>query len=223
MNAFAKTLRSFCLSALALTLMVGSFSTASAQSFLFGPRVGFGFTPELSASDLIIRSSDDLNALQVSLLDASPEVQMGVFGRLKIRSWYIQPELLFTTASTDYTVEDLFTGEEGVFQERLFHLTAPVMFGFKKRFFRIQGGPVLRTRLFSSSELSDIGGIERHFDRFTIGAQAGIGFDLGDNVVLDFRYELPLAHGQDELSISGQTYTLSPSQGQVVTSLGISF
>ena len=208
---------------LALCLIVGSQLGAQAQQLMFGPRVGFGFNTNLRSSELIIRNSDELDAFKLSLQNAQPEAQLGIFGRLGLGPAYVQPELLFTTTAVDYTVENLLEGEKGIFRERVYHLAMPVMGGLKFGWFRVQAGPVCRIHLASSSELTDIDGLRRSFDQSTLGLQAGIGFDLGEKVALDLRYEAPLSRDNDEISFLGQDHDLSSQGGQIVTSLGISF
>lgn len=208
---------------LALCLIVGSQLGARAQQLMFGPRVGFGFNTSMRTSELIIRNGDDLDAFKLSLQNAQPEAQLGVFGRLGLGPVYLQPELLFTTTAVDYTVENLLDGEEGIFRERVYHLAMPVMGGFKFGWFRVQAGPVYRIHLASSSELTDIEGLRRSFDQSTLGLQAGVGFDLGQKVALDVRYEAPLSRDDNEISFLGRDHDLSTHGGQIVTSLGISF
>jgi hypothetical protein len=209
--------------ALALVLLTSTHFAAQAQELMFGPRLGFGFNTGLRTNELIISNSDDLDALKLSFQNAQPEAQLGLFARLGLGPVFIQPELLFTTTAVDYTIEDLFTGEDGIFRERVYHLALPVMAGLKFGFFRVQAGPVYRIHLASSSELTQIEGLQRKFGQSTLGLQAGIGFDLGDKVALDIRYEAPLRRDDDEVSFLGRSHELSAYHGQIVTSLGISF
>lgn len=207
---------------LALGLLLGS-QAVHAQQLMFGPRVGFGFNTAMRSSELIIRNSNDLDALKLSLQNAHPEAQIGFFGRLGLGPVFIQPELLFTTTATDYTVQNLLDGESGIFRERVYHLAMPVMGGLRMGWFRLQAGPVYRLHLASSSELTQIEGLRRSFDQSTLGLQAGVGVDLGEKVALDLRYEAPLTRDDDEISFLGNSHELSTFGGQIVTSLGISF
>jgi hypothetical protein len=208
---------------LALLLLIGAQAGLQAQDLMFGPRIGFGFNTDMRSSELIIRNSDDLDAMKLSLQNAQPEAQLGVFGRLGLGPIFIQPEVLFTTTANDYTVQNLLDGERGIFRERVYHLAMPVMGGLKFGWFRVQAGPVYRVHLASSSELTQIDGLRRSFQQSSLGLQAGLGLDLGQKVALDVRYEAPLNRDDDEISFLGRSHELSSFGGQIVTSLGISF
>lgn len=216
--------RSFAM-LMALSLVLLSQAGLQAQGFMFGPRLGFGFnTSAFEGYNWEFSSPSDLNDLRLTVEQASPETQMGIYGRASLGSLYIQPELLLTTRSVKYLVEDLgSSGDPEVVDERNYQLAIPVMAGLRFGWLRVQGGPVYRMRLAGLSELSDIQGMDRRFASSTLGIQAGLGIDLGRKVALDFRYETNLLQGRDEVSFLGTTHDLSNQSGQLVTSLGVSF
>lgn len=206
-----------------VTLLLGSASL-QAQDFMFGPRLGFGFnTQAFEGQAWTFDSPSDLNDLRLTLQDASPETQMGLYGRASLGAFYLQPELLLTTRSVKYLLEDLNGGEEQVVDERNYQLAIPVMAGIKLGPLRAQAGPVYRARLASLSDLRDIEGMDRRLANSTLGVQAGVGIDIGRKVALDLRYETGLFQGRDEVTFLGTTHNLSQQTGQLVTSLGISF
>jgi len=209
--------------ALAIVILMMASLSAQAQDLMFGPRLGFGFNTDLQAKDLVIRNGDDLDAFSLSLQSSTPEVQMGFFGRVGLGPIFLQPEVLLATSSVDYTLEDLLNGESREVSERTYQLSLPIMAGVKLGPVRAQAGPVYRVHLGGFSDLADIEGMNRRFEQSTLGLQAGLGFDLGRKVALDFRYEADLTRSRDEVSFLGNTHDVSSQGGLLVTSLGISF
>ncbi len=223
MKRFSKIQLSTPLMFVALFLV--SISGSYAQSFMFGPRLGFGFnTQAFDSYEWELSSPSDFQDLRLRVQDASPETQMGVYGRASLGKLYLQPELLLTTSSIKYVIEDLNSEDDGqVVDERNYQLAIPVMAGIRFGWLRAQAGPVYRMRLASLSDLKDFEGMDRRFANSTLGVQAGFGIDLGRKVAIDVRYETNLLQGRDEVSFLGQTHDLSQQSGQLVTSLGISF
>jgi len=127
-----------------------------------------------------------------------------------------------TTSKIKYQI-----AEEGVatedFSERRLGLEMPVMVGIKLGPVRANAGPVFRTGIANYSELTQVSDYGRKFRESQAGLQAGIGFDLGKKVILDFRYEIDLSATRDDIEILGQTHELSQHGGQLSASLGYSF
>ncbi len=207
------------------TLFLIGISSSYAQEFMFGPRIGFGFnTQAFENYEWELSSPSDFQDLHLRVQDASPEIQLGVYGRASLGKLYLQPELLLTTSSIQYVIEDFNRANAAqVVDERNYQLAIPVIGGIRFGWFRAQAGPVYRMRLANLSELKDFEGMERRFANSTLGVQAGLGIDLGRKVAIDLRYETSLLQARDEVVFLGQTHDLSQRSGQLVTSLGISF
>lgn len=196
--------------------------TVHAQGLKFGPRFGIA-SSSVEVEDFIASSPNNLESLKISLQEASPEYQLGVFGRVSLLGLYVQPEVLLTTSSVRYLYEDITNASTETLKEQYFRLEMPLMAGIKLGPFRANAGPVYRMNLGTASELRDIQGLTRRFDESSVGLQAGVGLDLGKKVVLDLRYEGTLGDSQDDITLFGQTHALSSQKGQVVASMGISF
>ncbi|MEO0895247.1 MAG: porin family protein [Bacteroidota bacterium] len=199
-----------------------STGVSYAQVLKFGPKVGVS-TSGISADELVIRDASDLESLKISLQNSSPEYQVGFFGRLNLAGLYIQPEFMLTTSSVEYLIEDFTDGTSDPLYEQYFGLEMPIMAGIKLGPLRANAGPVFRTGLGTVSELTEVRGYGRKFSESQVGLQAGVGFDLGKKLILDFRYEIDLSNARDEVDILGQTHTLSQHGGQLSASLGYSF
>ena len=208
---------------LGLALMLGlTLPAAMGQGIKFGPRLAVS-SAGIQPQDLVIRDQNDLNALSVKLQDASPEYQVGFFGRVSLLGLYVQPELLISTATASYLYEDMTDGTTGTAQERYFNLEVPVMAGVKFGPFRLQGGPVYRMNIAGTSDLKDIEGLSRNFEQASLGFQGGVGLDLGKKIVLDLKYETAIPTLGDEVTFLGQTHTLNQHSGQLIGSVGVSF
>lgn len=204
-----------------LALGLSASTLASAQNLKFGPRFGVGASG-IEAQDLVIRNENDVEALRLQLQNASPEVQMGVFGRVSLLGLYVQPEVLLATSSARYLYEDAISGGTELLKEQYYRLEVPVMFGLKLGPLRAQGGPVFHTPLANASELTTISGLSRSYRESSTGIQAGLGLDLGKKVVFDVKYEANLSGVRDEITIFGQSHAVSTQGSRVIASLGIS-
>lgn len=207
---------------LALALMMMIAPALQAQKLKFGPRFGLGASG-IQTDEILIKDLNDVNSLRLELQNASPEAQVGVFGRLSLFGFYVQPEVLLTTASTKYLVEDLQNGGTDILKERYWNLEVPVMAGIKLGPLRAQAGPVFHTPLANVSQLTDISGLSRTYRESSVGIQGGLGLDLGKKIVFDVKYEADLTGMRDEISIFGQTHDVSDRGGRLIASLGVSF
>lgn len=216
-SEITRTLRIILTSLLILVAQLAFMGSLSAQSFKFGPRIG------IASSPFEIQDIENINDIAVTFQDGSPEYQVGAFARIAALGFFIQPEFLFTTASASYLVEDLRNGGSEIFNEQYYHVELPVMAGIKMGPIRLQGGPVYRLNLGNSSDFFTADGFSRSFTNSTVGVQTGIGVDIGKKLVFDLKYELPLAAASDDITIFGQTHSLSNRGAHAVASMGISF
>lgn len=216
-NEITRALRIILTSLIILVAQLAFMGTMSAQSLKFGPRIG------IASSPFDVQDIENINDIAVTFQEGSPEYQVGAFARVALFGVFIQPEFLFTTASASYLVEDLKNGGSEIFDEQYYHVELPVMAGIKLGPIRLQGGPVYRLNLGNSSDFFSAEGFSRRFANSTVGVQTGIGLDIGRKLVFDLKYELPLAAASDDITILGQTHTLSNRGAHAVVSMGISF
>ncbi len=210
-------LRAVLISLIFLVLQIGLMSSLAAQNFKFGPRIG------IASSPLVVQDIQNLQEVAISFQDGSPEYQVGVFARIQALGIFLQPELLFTTASGSFLVEDLKNGGTEIFKEQYYHVELPVMAGIKLGPIRFQGGPVYRMNLGNRSDFFSAEGFSRRFTSSQVGLQTGVGLDIGKKLVFDLKYELPLNQVSDEITIFGSTHNLSNRGTHLVASMGISF
>lgn len=147
---------------------------AEAQIFTIGPKLGISNT-NISLKD---------NASQYQSGEAKYSYHGGIFARLKIASFYVQPELYFNSVNGEYTdatdPNDIKTLE---FDQS--KIDMPILFGWKMGPLRINAGPVAS---FNFTGLSDINTSIDEYKSAVFAYQAGIGVDIS-KLTVDLRYE----------------------------------
>ncbi|MCH1436538.1 MAG: PorT family protein [Flavobacteriales bacterium] len=197
---------------LAIVLVFSSMSL-SAQSFKWGAKVNVG-SPDVSLSDI-----KEANNHIPDVKNASLNLQLGLFARLQLLGFYIQPEAMFSNSKSELKFEDV-TGEV-----KINKLDLPVMVG--KRFlkiFRVNAGPVFSLKL--SQDIKNLKGssdeIVANYKNATIGLQYGIGLDIS-MITVDLRVEKGLQSISDELKIAGKSFSADQRLDQVMLAVGIKF
>lgn len=161
-----------------LILFVGLMviSSVTFAQVNIGPKIG------VNSSKITFKDNVD----NVEEGDASFGFHAGVFGRIEIGSFYLQPEVLYTSASGEIQFKDDQLGNQ-VRAYEFNRIDVPIQVGYKfGEVFRIGVAPVYSI-LLSDSEQGDTGS-QMTLKNSNIGYQAGIGFDIA-NIVLDLRYE----------------------------------
>lgn len=206
---------------LSLALLIGQ--ALSAQKILrFGPRVSMTSTT-MKAGDLIVTDMQGLQDLKLSFQDSDASLQFGGFARLELLGLYVQPELMFGSTTMTYTWESPDPNVAPTTrEEQVYNVNMPVLFGTKVGPIRLQGGPVYSFNFGEKSDLTDIDGYKRQFDKNDFDIRAGIGADLGP-IILDLTYQIPLSSTQNVIEIDGLSYNINQPKGHLVGSLGFAF
>ena len=205
---FALILCSFCLLPL------------SQAQIKFGLRGGIS-TTDLDANELLITNRDDFESLRLGIKEAKYGIHFGLFTRIHIKKFFIQPEVIFNTSEVSFESTELGQPSR-ILEERYNNLDIPLTMGFKFGPLRLQGGPVAHVLLNSKSDLFDIQGYDQTFDNMTIGYQIGGGFDIG-KVLLDFRYEGNFNNFGEHINFGDQSYAFDDKPGRLIFSLGYMF
>lgn len=206
---------------LSLALLIGQ--ALSAQKILrFGPRVGVTSTT-LKAGDLIVTDMQGLQDLKLSFQDSDASLQFGAFARLELLGLYVQPEFMVGSTNVTYTWESPDPNTDPITrEEKMYNVNVPVMFGTKLGPIRLQGGPVYGFSFGEKSDLTDLDGYQRQFDKNDFDIRAGIGADLGP-IILDLTYQIPLGSTQNVIEIDGLSYNINQPRGHLVGSVGFAF
>lgn len=137
---------------------------------------------------------------------------LGFYSRIKILTFYIQPELLYRNFSSEYA----FTrtdGTTGTIDVTAHQMEIPVLVGMKFAWFRANLGPVYRQPFGDFDELGD------GFNGGMWGYQAGVGVDFW-KLLVDVKYEGSFSSFGNSITVGGESYPLDSRPGGVVISLG---
>lgn len=146
----------------------------------------------------------------------------GGFIRASLFGIYLQPELVFTSVATDYSVKDINTSVESIANQRIGRVDLPVLVGAKLGTLRLGLGPVGSVIISDKSELKDITGYETKLKSATFGYQVGVGLDVW-KAGLDIRYEGNLSRLGDEIVVGGQPVKFDSRAQQIIFSLSYRF
>lgn len=200
-----------------IIVIVGVMFTISLHSQLsFGPRAG------VSSSKIQVDRVMDYNGDQFTYATDKARLgfHAGLFARLTISSFYLQPEVLFTSSGGKILVSSNNLGDD--VQELTYNkLDVPLMLGIKLGdFFRIQAGPKFSLLLSEDARQSDLfPEIKQNYKNSTIGYQAGIGFDIW-KFYLDFKYEGNLSKFGNSITIGNEEFDTDFSNDLLMVILG---
>lgn len=145
----------------------------------------------------------------------------GGFLRASLFGIYIQPELIFTSIASEFTVTDQNKVEQ-LAKQRIGRVDVPVIIGARLGTLRLGLGPVGSIIVSDKSDFTDITGYETKLKSATFGYQLGVGVDIR-KVGLDIRYEGNLSKLGDYMVVEGQPVNFDSRARQVIFSLSYRF
>ena len=151
---------------------------ATAQLFTIGPKVG------LTSSQLNIKET----ASNLETGDAQFGYHAGLFARITIAGFYVQPEAYFHGINGSY-IDPSAGGDQTVNIDRN-QVDIPILFGMKfAKIARINVGPVAS---FATGDIKfdnqNAQSFQDDYRNSMYGFQAGVGLDI-KSLTLDLRYE----------------------------------
>lgn len=151
----------------------------------------------------------------------------GAFVRLTFFGVYVQPELLFSTRTNQYTVTNITSQTAPVAyvaKQNFNKLDIPVMLGFKLGPLRLNAGPVGSLLINSPKAIITNPDFKNNYSKMTIGYQAGLGFDLLNRLTFDLRYEGNLKKYQNQIqNLTGTKFNLDDRPNAFLLSVGLMF
>lgn len=176
------------------------------------------------ADNLVITSLTEQGLVSISPADADYGYHFGLYTRLSIAGFYLEPALLFNASSMTYRVRQV--SEDGVIEtlraETYRDIDIPFVVGIKKSIFRFYGGPVASFHLDSTSDLLSLDGYRQNFDQSTFGFRVGTGLDIW-RLRLDLGYEGSLSRFGDHVNIGGRDFAFDDQPGRLLASVGVRF
>ncbi|HEX7494063.1 MAG TPA: porin family protein [Bacteroidales bacterium] len=192
----------------------------------FGLKAGVS-TTNLSMADIKTLTSGNTTYTVDAITSAKYGFHGGVFVRLTLLAIYLQPELLFTTRTNEYTIQNVTTGQTSpasIVKQNFNKLDIPVMLGLKLGPIRLNAGPVGSLLINSPKALIANPDYKNNYSKMTIGYQAGLGFDLLNFLTFDLRYEGSLKKYQNQIENTLKTkVNLDDRPSAFLFSVGIMF
>jgi hypothetical protein len=185
-----------------LVILLSVFIALPAISQLnFGLKAGVSTTSITMDDAKTITSSGGAKYLLGKAEGANYGIHAGIFVRAGISKLYIQPELLFSTRSNEYSLSKVNSLTDSLSVKQVFNkLDIPVMIGLKFGPVRINAGPVGSVRIGSPKELIADPDVKAVYASMTFGYQAGVGLDIFKKLTIDLRYEGGLSKYQNKLA-----------------------
>jgi hypothetical protein len=204
-------------------LLVVLISLPAISQIKFGLKAGLS-TNNLSMATVKTLTSGTTSYTVDALSEAKYGFHGGAFFRLSLLGIYVQPELLFSSRTNEYTVTNLQTSASEVVKQNFNKLDIPVMLGFKLGPLRLNAGPSASLLINTPKELIDSPDFESMYNRMTIGYQAGVGLDILKTLTVDLRYEGSLKKYQNQIqNLVGTTVNLDDRSNAFLLSLGLMF
>jgi hypothetical protein len=191
----------------------------------FGLKAGVS-TTSLSMPTIKTVTSGTTSYTVDALTSAKYGLHGGVFVRLTLFGIYLQPELLFSTRSNDYTVTNVTNQASPVSyvaKQTFNRLDIPVMLGLKLGPLRLNAGPSGSLLINSPKAIITNPDYKNNYSKMTFGYQAGLGFDLFF-LTFDLRYEGSLKKYQNQIqNLAGTKYNLDDRPNAFLFSVGLMF
>src|ERR1035437_5946486 len=204
-------------------LLITLIALPAFSQLKFGLKAGVS-TTSLTMSSLKTLTSSSSSYTVNALTNAKYGFQAGAFMRLTIFGFFIQPELLFSTRTNEYTVENMQTTTSYIVNQKFNKLEIPVMVGFKLGPLRLDAGPSGSLLLNTPKALIDIPDYKNMYSKMTVGYQAGVGIDILKTLTLDLRYEGNLKKYQNQIqNLAGTKVNLDDRANAFLLSVGLFF
>lgn len=192
-------------------------------------QVKFGLKAGVSTTNLTMETLKTITSGSTEYtVDALTEAKYGFHGgafvRLTLLGIYLQPELLFTTRTNEYTVTNVTTDASSIVKQNFNKIDVPVMLGFKLGPVRLNAGPSASLLINSPKDLIDDPDFKSMYSAMTIGYQAGVGIDILKTLTFDLRYEGSLKKYQNQIeNLTGTTFNLDDRPNAFLLSFGLMF
>ncbi len=202
-----------------VAIFVISITTVSAKSqFLrFGPKVG------ISAAKAVVDESFSYDGNQLTYTSGDRKVgfHAGLFGRVTIASFYLQPEVMFSSVKGQINID----GDNNLSEAwdlSYNKIEVPVLVG--KSFggiLHIDAGPVFNYMLTNDAREGGIlDEVKQNYNQATVGYQVGFGFDISD-ITLDFRYEGNLSKLGDSVNFGSESFNTDLRDNMFIVAIGL--
>jgi len=205
---------------IALLLMSLLTSSLSFSQIKFGIRGGIN-SSRLNSSTEVITGDYKITCPNYSVIG----YHAGLISQIKLFSFFIQPELLYSHINNDLNVYNLNSAnpeDATAVKQTINRIDIPVLVGFKLSILKLEAGPVASFVISNNSDLQTITEYDLQWNKATIGYQAGIGLDIG-KIALDVKYEGNLSKLGTGITIGNTTTSFDTRLNQIIVSIGFFF
>lgn len=209
---------------LLLLLILVLIAVPSFSQFKFGIKAGLS-TTSITMNDAKTLSTSTNSYTVDAIKEANYGFHAGVFARLTMFNFYLQPEVVFAATENHYNVTNITVGTAAVIKTQKFNkLDIPLLFGFKMGPFRLNAGPSASLLINSPKNLIVSPEFKTMYNRMSFGYQAGVGLDILKTVTLDLRYEGSLRKYQNQIqNMAGTKFNLDDRPNSFLLSIGLMF
>ena len=204
---------------LALIAFIFCIQTGYSQ-IAFGVKAG-GYTVDFNPGSLILEDGG-IEQAKVDLLNAKFGFQAGIMLRLTLLGITLQPELMYSTSTTEFTVEDLSSlNANEVIKQKWSFVDIPLLVGLKLGPLRALVGPEARLLVSNPTELLNLETFKQEFSNARWGYQAGLGLDIG-KIMFDVRYQGSFKKW-GSFEYEGNTFEFDDRASSILFQLGYKF
>ena len=201
-----------------LVLLIGSV-TANAQFKAFGVKVGVNYGESVIKETFSASGTNFTYATE----EADVGLSYGLFGRVKAKSFFFQPELLATNHQTKMKLSSITV--DSILNLKQTRFDIPLLIGYSRKD-RVRGylGPVY-TKLTEEPVFSEgffRSDLRQIFNGGTWAFQLGFGFDMWV-LAIDARYETNLGQFKDNVQINGHDFNFDHRMNTVQVTVGWDF
>lgn len=197
-----------------LTAFIAMLTVNLFAQIKFSGRVGFS-NAWVQTDSLFVSGNDTLG-----ITDLRGGYHFGLATQLKIKKFFIQPEILFNTNTAEFALSK--DGAKSALTDRYNNMDIPVIMGYKTGSFRVGAGPVGHVFMSSKSQLFKKDGFKDAFEKMTFGYQAGIGLDLW-KIQIDVKYEGNLDDFDNFINFENMNVDIANAPQRMIFTLGYIF
>lgn len=210
---------------ISFVVLIAVSTAANAQFFRYGLKGGVSSSSvkfdKTTWDD--VQTTSGVKDLLVEQGNAKLGFHVGVFGRIKIVGFWLQPELLFTQAQGEFVYNEVGTSLSSIRNQKFNKIDIPIIAGWKFGPARIGIGPVASFMISESESFNgfSVSNVKSDFNRATFGYQVGVGIDIFKFAMLDLKYEGNLSKFGSGVTIGGVERKFDQRNPQWIVSLGI--
>jgi hypothetical protein len=202
-------------------------TSLNAQLLRFGVKGGVSSTSVKfdNSTWQSVQTSQGTMDLLVEQGDAKLGLHLGLFSRIQVLGFWLQPELLFTQSRGEFIYNQIGTSTSSIREQKFNKIDVPIIAGWKFGPARIGLGPVASIMVSESESYNgfSLTNVSSDFKKATFGYQVGVGLDIFKFATLDLKYEGNLSKFGSGVTIGGVERKFDQRNPQWIASLGIFF